>query len=148
MFVEIAMHQYVFFHWDHPVGPAPATPVIFPNRLQTRPTSGRLPSFKVSRLDNFHSVSGEEAAEIVGEFLFPGVALWVAMTIVNESLSYLLAQRLCRGKLRTTAAELVADWYDFGDSAFIRTLSGEPRVRFNSLGYAKDAAVMLCGARS
>lgn len=100
--------------------------------------------YKVSRFDNLHSGGGEEDGDLVGEFILPGAALWAARNIVRQSLGYLLSQRFCRRQFDTTADELVSDWYDFGDSAFISPPAGEGPVRFTSSAYARELAKTLC----
>ena len=125
---------------DHPVfkgGARVYTPM-------SRPAVSAPRFFTVSRFDNFHSGDDDEGTDLVGEFLFPGVALWAAKTVVEKSLSYLLTERISRGKPAPTAGELLGDWFDFGDSAIIIAPSGEPPIPFRSSEYAREKAAKMC----
>jgi hypothetical protein len=108
-----------------------------------RPVASAPRFFKVSSFDNFHSGDDDEGTDLVGEFLFPGVALWTAKAVVNKSLSYLLTERISRGRPAPTAAELLGDWFDFGDSAIISVPAGEPPIPFRSSEYAREMAAKM-----
>jgi hypothetical protein len=109
------------------------------------PSASAPPLFTVSSYDNSSMYGDDDGPAIVGKFMFPGVALWAARTVVDKSLSHLLAERISRGKPAPTADELFSDWLDFGDAAYISGPPNEPPIPFSSTAYAREQSAKMCG---